>query len=269
MPGPRKGRLDPTARRQSRDRLGVGPGLGREIALAFAREGADVALGARTASYLDEVAAEVGALGRRSVAVPTDITDQAQCDRLARTAVEQLGRIDVLVHNAFAASKFHTFEDADLQSWRDVMDVNLFGSLQLTKSVIPVMKAQGGGSIVFVNSMIVRKPLPMQGSYAVSKGALMTAAQILAKELGQYGIRVNSMVPGWMMGPSVEGYFDRTERRGGGSRQDVHDEIASAIALGRIPTDDECAGVAVFLASDLSSAMTGQSVDVNGGEVFH
>ena len=248
---------------------GVGPGLGREIALEFARQGADVGLGARTASYLDEVAAEVVALGRRAVAVPTDITDVAQCDALAAATLEQFGRIDVLVHNAFASSVFKTFEDADLQAWRDVMDVNLFGSLQLTKSVLPAMKAQRGGSIVFVNSMIVRKPLPLQGSYATSKGALMTAAQILAKELGQYGIRVNSMVPGWMLGPSVEWYFRMMEESAGKSRQESYDEIAAEIALGVIPTDDDCAKVAVFLASDLSSAMTGQTVDVNGGEVFH
>ena len=79
------------------------------------------------------------------------------------------GRIDVVVHNAFSTSTFLTFEDADLDDWRRVMDVNLFGSLQLTKSVVPFMRAQGGGSIVFVNSMVVRKPLPTQGSYATSR----------------------------------------------------------------------------------------------------
>ena len=248
---------------------GVGPGLGREIALEFAREGADVALGARTESYLREVAAEVEALGRRAIAVPTDITDQDHCNRLVDATVDGFGGVDVVVHNAFASSKFRTFEDADLRDWRAVMDVNLFGSLQLTKSVLPAMKARGGGSIVFVNSMIVRKPLPTQGSYATSKGALMTAAQILAKELGVYGIRVNSMVPGWMMGPAVDGYFALMERTTGATPQETYDSVAAEIALGTIPTDDDCAKVAVFLASDLSSAMTGQSVDVNGGEVFH
>jgi NAD(P)-dependent dehydrogenase (short-subunit alcohol dehydrogenase family) len=131
------------------------------------------------------------------------------------------------------------------------------------------MKAQGGGSIVFVNSMVVRKPLPTQGSYATSKGALLTAAQILAKELGVHNIRVNSMVPGWMMGPAVETYFEMVERSAGVPPQETYEQIASEIALGTIPTDDDCAKVAVFLASDLSSAMTGQAVDVNGGETFH
>ena len=145
-------------------------------------EGADVALGARTERYLEEVAELVEALGAWVIAVPTDITDQAQCDRLARSTVDMFGRIDVVVHNAFSTSTFLTFEDADLDDWRRVMDVNLFGSLQLTKSVVPFMRAQGGGSIVFVNSMVVRKLLPTQGSYATSKGALLTPSQILAKE---------------------------------------------------------------------------------------
>jgi NAD(P)-dependent dehydrogenase (short-subunit alcohol dehydrogenase family) len=248
---------------------GVGPGLGKEIALAFAREGADLVLGARTESCLAEVQSEVEALGRRARYTPTDITDQAQCDRLVQTAVDEFGRVDVLVNNAFAADVFQLFEDVDLDAWRHIVDVNLFGSLQLTKAVIPVMKRQGGGSIVFVNSMIIRKVLPLQGGYATSKGALMTAAQVLAKELGPHKIRVNSIVPGWMWGPSVQGYFKMLEDQTGKPVQDQYDEVASQIALGVIPTDDDCANAAVFFASDLSSVITGQALDVNGGEVFH
>ncbi len=248
---------------------GIGPGLGKEIALAFAREGADVALGARTESYLEEVHGEIEALGRRAVHVRTDITDQAHCDALVQATVDAFGGVDVLVHNAFAPDVFQRFEDVDLAAWRHIMDVNLFGSLQLTKSVIPQMKSQGGGSIVFVNSMIIRKVLPLQGGYATSKGALMTAAQVLAKELGPHKIRVNSIVPGWMWGPSVEGYMQILASGSGKTPQDHYDEIAAEIALGEIPPDDDCANAAVFFASDLSSVITGQALDVNGGEVFH
>ena len=248
---------------------GVGPGLGKEIALAFAREGADVALGARTESYLEEVQGEIEALGRRAVRARTDITDEAQCDRLVQAAVDTFGRVDVLVHNAFAPDVFQLFEDVDLAAWRQIMDVNLFGSLQLTTAAIPTMKEQGSGSIVFVNSMIIRKVLPLQGGYATSKAALMTAAQVLAKELGPHGIRVNSIVPGWMWGPNVQGYFAMMEGQTGRSVQEQYDEIASEMALGEIPPDDDCANAAVFFASDLSRVITGQSLDVNGGEVFH
>ena len=248
---------------------GIGPGLGKEIALAFAREGADVALGARTESYLEEVHGEIEALGRRAVHSRTDITDEAQCDALVQATVDAFGGVDVLVNNAFAPDVFQLFEDVDLAAWRHIMDVNLFGSLQLTKSVIPHMKAQGSGSIVFVNSMIMRKVLPLQGGYATSKGALMTAAQVLAKELGPHKIRVNSIVPGWMWGPGVEMYIEMLASGSGRTPQDHYDEIAAEIPLGEIPPDDECANAAVFFASDLSSVITGQALDVNGGEVFH
>lgn len=248
---------------------GVGPGLGKELALAFAREGADVALGARTESYLEEVRAEVEKLGRRAVCVRTDITHTDQCRRLVETTIAELGKLDVLVHNAFAPDVFQPFESVDLRAWRRIMDVNLFGSLNLTHAAIPVMKARGSGSIVFVNSMIIRKVLPLQGGYATSKGALLTAAQALAKELGPHGIRVNSIVPGWMWGPSVEMYFSMMESQTGKTKQESYDEIAAQIPLGEIPPDDDCANAAVFFASDLSSVITGQALDVNGGEVFH
>jgi NAD(P)-dependent dehydrogenase (short-subunit alcohol dehydrogenase family) len=248
---------------------GVGPGLGREIALAFAREGAAVVLGARTESYLETVRAEIDGLGGHAAAVVTDITDRAQCERLVDSARDAFGRVDVLVHNAFAPDVFQPFESVDLDAWRHIMDVNLFGSLQLTKAAIPTMKAQGAGSIVFVNSMIVRKILPLQGGYATSKGALLTAAQVLAKELGPHHIRVNSIVPGWMWGPSVQGYFRMMEQQTGRPNQEQYDEIAAQIPLGEIPPDEDCANAAVFFASDLSSVVTGQALDVNGGEVFH
>ena len=117
--------------------------------------------------------------------------------------------------------------------------------------------------------MIVRKILPLQGGYAVSKAALMTAAQVLAKELGPYGIRVNSIVPGWMWGPSVEGYFKMMEKQTGKTVKASYDEIASAMPLGEIPPDEDCANAALFFASEMSRVITGQALDVNGGEVFH
>jgi NAD(P)-dependent dehydrogenase (short-subunit alcohol dehydrogenase family) len=247
---------------------GIGPGLGRELAVQFAREGAAVVIGARTESYLEDVRAEVEAAGGRVVAVPTDIADREHCDRIIAAAVDAFGGVDSVVQNGFHSPAFELFENVDLDSWKTAMDVNLWGSLNLAQAAIPSLKERNGGSIVFVNSMIMRKVLPFQGGYATSKGALMTAAQVLARELGRYRIRVNSIVPGWMMGPSVEWYFQYMEEQGK-PKDELYAEIASNIALGVIPTDEECAGAAVFLASDLASMVTGQAVDVNGGEVFH
>jgi NAD(P)-dependent dehydrogenase (short-subunit alcohol dehydrogenase family) len=248
---------------------GVGPGLGREIALAFAREGASVVLGARTESFLKEVATEIQDAGGRALPVPTNIVDPAACAGVAAAAVAEFGRIDCLVNSAFRPDVFKRFEDVDLNAWRKIFEVNVFGSLQLTQAVLPQMKAQGGGSIVFVNSMVVRKVMPLQGGYAASKGALLTAAQALAKELGQYQIRVNSVVPGWMAGPWFDMYLDMMVAGNGTTREEERAKITSQIPLGDIPSDDDCANAIVFFASDLSSAITGQALDVNGGEVFH
>ena len=246
---------------------GIGPGLGRELAVQFAREGAAVVMGARTESYLEEVRAEIDGAGGRVVAVPTDIADREHCERIVAAAVDAFGGVDTVVQNAFAFPPFALFEDADLDTWKQAMDVTVWGSLNLAQAVLPSFKARGGGSIVFVNSMIMRKVLPFQGGYATTKGALLTAAQVLARELGQYRIRVNSIVPGWMMGPSVDVYFETMEAQGK-PKDELYAEIASNIALGVIPTDEECVGAAIFLASDLASMVTGQTIDVNGGEVF-
>jgi NAD(P)-dependent dehydrogenase (short-subunit alcohol dehydrogenase family) len=247
---------------------GVGPGLGKEIALALAREGASVVMGARTESYLEDVGAEIERAGGHATYAATDITDVEQCRRLVRTAVDRFGRVDALVNNAFAPDVFQLFEDVDLDKWRRIFEVNVFGSLQLTQEAIGQMKAQGGGSIVFINSMVIRKVLPKQGGYAASKGALMTAAQVLAKELGPHHIRVNSVVPGYMWGATVEGWF-RHRAKKGPSVQEQYDAIAKDIPLGLIPPDKDCANAVVFFVSDLAAVVTGQALDVNGGEVFH
>jgi NAD(P)-dependent dehydrogenase (short-subunit alcohol dehydrogenase family) len=248
---------------------GIGPGLGRAVALALAREGADLALAARSASFLERVAAEVEALGRRALAVPTDVTRPEDCRRLVARAAEALGGIDVLVGNAYHPGTFLPIAEDDLESWRPPFEVNVLGTMRLAREVVPVMRRRGGGSIVVVNSMIVRRPLATMGGYAASKAALLAATQTLAREVGPHGIRVNSVVPGYIWGPTLEGYFAAQAEARGVDPREVYDAVAREIALGRIPTPEEVAGAVVFLASDLARAVTGQSLDVNGGHVFH
>lgn len=247
---------------------GIGPGLGRHAALQLAREGAHVAMGARTEERLKAIAAEVESAGGRATYVPTDITDPEQCDRLVEATLDEFGRVDILVNNAFVPGSFQPFESSDFGQWRKLFEVNVFGTLQMTRAVVAPMKSQGGGSIVFVNSMVIHKSTFPQGDYAASKGALWAVAREIAGELGPFNIRVNSVVPGWMAGPNVDMYLAWQAGERGISEAEVAKELAEPMALKRIPTDEECAGAIVFLASDLSSAMTGTTVDVNGGEVF-
>lgn len=248
---------------------GVGPGMGRDISLAFAREGATVALGARTVARVEAVAAEVGALGARAVPLRLDITDRASCDAAVAATVDAFGTIDILVNNAFDDGDFKRFADADLASWRRTVDVNLFGTLELTQAVVPVMKEHGGGRIVMINSMSAVRIRDRFGAYSMSKAALATATKSLALELGRFGIRVNGVHPGYIWGDSVEQYFAHLASRRGVTPQDVYDEVAGETALGYLPPSSEIAGSVVFFASDLSTPVTGQSLGVNAGHWFH
>jgi NAD(P)-dependent dehydrogenase (short-subunit alcohol dehydrogenase family) len=244
---------------------GIGPGLGRQLALACAQEGADVVLGARTEANLVAVAEECQALGVRTAYSPTDITDPEQCARLVATAMDAFGRVDVLINSAFRPPEFTPFETADLAAWKLVTDTNVFGTLQLTQAALEPLTASQG-AVVIINSMIQRKPLPLQGSYAISKGGLLTAAKVLALELAPRKIRVNSVAPGWMWGPPVQMYVKMLADGNGTSEDEAYQSIAADIPLGEIPPDADVAQVAVFLASDRARSMTGQMVDVNGGE---
>jgi NAD(P)-dependent dehydrogenase (short-subunit alcohol dehydrogenase family) len=244
---------------------GIGPGLGRELALALAREGADLALGARTEDRLREVAGDVEALGRKVMWQATDIQDEEQCRALADATREAFGRIDVLVNNAFFPPSMKRIEHDTIEHWRQSFEVNVVGSVQMTRAVVPVMKEQRSGSIVFINSMSMRTAETKSGAYAAMKSALLTTAQVLARELGEHGIRVNTVVPGHVWGPSLEWWFDHLAKKQGTTPKDVYDSVATQAALRHIPTSAEVADAVVFFASDLSRVVTGQALDVNAG----
>jgi len=248
---------------------GIGPGLGQELSTLAAREGAAaVVMAARTPAKLDTAEAEIRDLGLDTpvLKLPTDIADAQQCAALAERTVAEFGRIDVLFNSAYDPGAFEPIESADLAGWRRAMDVNFFGTMQLTQACVPGMKAAGGGAIVMIATMVEHKPLATQGGYGSSKSALRSATKHLALELGQYNIRVNSAHMGWMWGPAVEGYFAWQSQETGQSVDELKADVTRNIPLGVIPDDGECAKAAVFLASDYANVVTGAALDVNGGE---
>ena len=248
---------------------GVGPGMGRAIAVELARAGADVVLAARREESLRAVASEIEALGRRAVAVPTDITDAADCADLVHRAGAELGRIDILVNNAFTEEDWHDpFDGLDPERWRAPFDVNLFGTLQLCQAAIPHLKASGHASIVMITTLSVKNPIPLLAGYAASKRALTTAAQVMAKELGPANVRVNCVAPGHIQGDSLQEYFEWMAEQRGVTPDDVAEEIKAMNPLHHIPSPTEIAGSVVFFASDLSRAITGQTLDVNCGRTM-
>ncbi|RMF25085.1 MAG: SDR family oxidoreductase, partial [Deltaproteobacteria bacterium] len=247
---------------------GIGPGLGRAIAAALAREGAQLVVAGRTPSRLEQTAEELRGAGARVLCVPTDISDPSACRALAETTKKEFGRADVLVNNAYHPGTYEPFEQTDLATWRPPLEVNVLGTMQVTQAFVPLLKESGGGSIVMVNSMVIRKPLATFGGYAASKAALMAATQTLAIELGRYGIRVNSVVPGYIWGPQLKEFFAAEAKRSGSSVEALYDATARETALNHLPTPEEIAEAVVFFASDRSRAITGQSLDVNGGHCF-
>jgi NAD(P)-dependent dehydrogenase (short-subunit alcohol dehydrogenase family) len=245
---------------------GIGPGMGRDIALQLAEHGADVALGARRPEHREAVAKEVTDLGRQALPLQLDVTDRASCAAAVDAVVDRFGRIDVLVNNAFHDGDFTRFADADLDSWKRTMDVNLWGTLQLSQLVVPHMP--DGGRIVNINSMSAVRVQERFGAYSASKAALAAATKTMAKELGRAGIRVNAVHPGYIWGESVEAYFRHQAERRGITFEERYDEVASETALRYLPHSSEIAGTVVFLCSDLARPVTGQAIHVNAGHWF-
>jgi NAD(P)-dependent dehydrogenase (short-subunit alcohol dehydrogenase family) len=248
---------------------GVGPGMGRAIAVELARAGADVALAARREESLRAVADEVEALGRRALPVATDVTDSAACHALADATANELGGVDILVNNAFTEEDWREpFDGLDPERWRAPFDVNLFGTLQLCQAAIPHLKRSRHPSIVMITTLSVKNPIPLLAGYAASKRALTTSAQVMARELGGDGIRVNCVAPGHIDGDSLHDYFQWIAKQRGISPTDVADEIKAMNPLHHIPSPTEIAGAVVFFASDLARAITGTTLDVNCGRTM-
>jgi NAD(P)-dependent dehydrogenase (short-subunit alcohol dehydrogenase family) len=251
---------------------GVGPGLGQANAKALAREGATVVLAARSAEYLAQTADEIVASGGNAIAVPTNITKRDECDAIAARCLDEFARLDVVVNNAFRASGFQSFEAADLARWRKIHDVNVWGSLELTQACVPALKStaaeHGDASVVFILSMSQRKIRADEIDYSSSKGALRTAMQGMAYELGPAHVRVNAVAPGWIGGPSVEMYLGWMAQERGVDVSVIVAEREAEIPLREIPPQDDIANAVVFFASPWSRVITGQTLDVNGGEYF-
>ncbi|WP_106400163.1 SDR family oxidoreductase [Actinocorallia populi] len=247
---------------------GVGPGLGRSLALRCAAAGADVVLAARTPERLTEVAGEVAALGRRAITVRTDITDDDSCRRLVDTALAECGRLDGLVNNAFSIPPLADLGDTDPDGIRAAIETNVFAALRLTGLAAPAL-AEHGGSVVMVNSSVLRHSRRTFGAYKMSKAALLALAQSLATELGPRGVRVNTIAPGYIWADNLKFYFKHLAKERGVPTRQVYEETAADIDLRRLPEPDEIADTAVFLLSPLARAVTGQCLDVNCGEFHH
>ena len=186
---------------------GVGPGLGTTLAHRCARDGADLVLAARTVERLDEVAKQLNDAGHRALAVRTDITDDDEVAYLVESATAAYGKVDVLINNAFRVPSMKPLANTSFQHIRDAIELSALGALRLIQAFTPALE-ESNGSIVNVNSMVLRHSQAKYGAYKMAKSALLSMSQSLATELGEKGIRVNSVAPGYIWGETLQGYFE-------------------------------------------------------------
>lgn len=246
---------------------GVGPGLGRETALVAAREGANLVLGARSEEKLAAVAADVEAAGAKVAYRPTDIGNSDDAAALIATAVDTFGGIDALVNNAAFEATFGGLEATPDADFQQAISTNLLGTLGLTRLALPHLKTSRG-AVVIVGSQTMFKPPPeaLQIAYAASKGALLGASRHLAMEVGKFGIRVNTVAPGWMWGPPVEFFVNMTAEQQSTTPEAVIAHLTTPLAMDFFATDGDVAEVIGFFASSRAKGVTGQVIMVNAGE---
>ncbi|MEM9464759.1 MAG: SDR family oxidoreductase [Actinomycetota bacterium] len=248
---------------------GVGPGLGGACAAAALRDGANVIATARNLDRLQAAVAELDPSGERSLAMAADIMDTGAITAAIDAGVERFGRLDGLVNVAAYDAVMGTLLDMDADTFRQVLEVNVYGSTNLVRAAVPALRKAGGGSVVLIGSQSAMKPNPVpQGVYGPSKAALLAVARDLAGDLGPDGIRVNTVVPSWMWGPNVQLYCQWQASERGVEPDEIKDEIASANALRAMAADTDVAESVVFFLSDRASMITGQRLLVNAGEYF-
>lgn len=234
---------------------GASRGLGKAIALGLADAGAQVALASRDLSALEGVAQEVSQLGSKALAVQVDVSEVTAVDRMVREVIEALGKIDILV-NAAGITTRHPSEDYPEGEWEQVLDVNLKGTFLCCQAVARHMIPQGGGKIINIASLASVIGIPLTPAYNASKGGVAQLTKALAVDWARYKINVNAIGPGYFHTDLTAPLLKDPVRSS---------QIMSRIPMGRWGKPEELQGAAVFLASEASAYVTGQTLYVDGG----
>ena len=235
---------------------GAGRGIGRAVALAYARMGADVACVSRTEENSAKAAAEVEALGRRAWAVAVDVSDTAAVDAAAGKILDDAGRVDILVNNA-GVTRDNLLMRMSEEEWDTVINTNLKGAFNFTKALTRPFIKQRSGRIINIASVIGLIGNAGQSNYAASKAALIGFTKSVAKELAPRGITANAIAPGFIETDMTAALDDK-----------VRESIIGNVPLGRFGSPDDIAHAAVFLAMEPSGYITGQVLTVDGGMVM-
>jgi NAD(P)-dependent dehydrogenase (short-subunit alcohol dehydrogenase family) len=242
---------------------GGAKGIGRGVCLKFAEEGCDIVVNALHIDGAQKVADEIKALGRESLAIKADISDSSEVNEMVARTIEKFGKIDILVNNAGNVGGAD-IDNSTEEDWDNVLAVNLKGHFLVSRAVIPHMKKQRYGKIIFMSSMGAVRPVVSVLSYHAAKAGVIGLTLNLAFELAPHNIYVNCIVPGPIDTPFWDGLLpgmSAEERRG------FFDSLAKKeVPLGRVGTAEDIAGPALFFASGLSDYVTGQTLCVAGGQ---
>ena len=244
---------------------GAGRGIGKEIALALASEGADLVLASRDKDALDRVAHEIRDLGRRAVVVRTDVSDESQVAEMSGIAIREFKRIDILVNNAGLVGPTKPLAKLSREEWDQVIAVNLTGAFLCSRAVIPQMMSQGSGCIVNISSIAGKLAYALRSPYAVSKWGMLGLSRTLAQELGTHNIRVNAICPGPTAGDRMQGVIAGRAKELGRPVEEVERTYVEGTALKRMVDPAHVAAAVVFLASKEGSSITGEAIDISAG----
>ena len=237
---------------------GASRGIGRAIALGLADAGSDVAVAARTESDLDTLVKEIEGLGRKALAVPTDVLDRSAIETLLDRTIDELGGLDVLVNNAGGTRFVSPISTLRPEGWDKIIDLNLNAVFHATQLAAQRMVDSGGGSIIQISSVAGVQGAEGLSFYSAAKAGVRLMTQAVARELASSGVRLNSIAPGWIETDlNVNMWSDE------GIRKSMEDMIP----MGRLGNADEIVSPAVFLASDASSFVTGATLVVDGGQL--
>ncbi len=234
-------------------------GIGAATAILFAKAGSDVAITYQgNDSRAKEVRNEIRDLGKKSQSYKGDISKNDVVKTIVHGVNEEFGGIDILVNNA-GIWTYGQIETMKENVWDQTMEVNLKGTFLCCHYVVPIMKKQGGGSIINISSTAGQRGEAFHSHYAAAKGGVISFTKSLSSELGKNNIRVNCVAPGWV---DTDMSADTLQR------EPLREEVLKSIPLGKIPTPEDIAGPILFLASELSGHITGEILNVNGGSVL-